>query len=122
MIPVRLTAVASTLLAVPLLALPAAADPAAADPPASWENERILLCDGEQVRTYLTPAGFGTPFHVVGSDDVIIPKHVEVVFPGESEPVTTLHVAGFDRNGVETVRCTYTDPAGLFVDLVGRRT
>ena len=117
MISVRLTAAAVPLLALPVVALPASAD----SPPPSWQNERNLLCDGEEVRTYLSPAGFGTPCHVVGSDDVIIPKHVEVVFPGETEPVTTLHVKGFDRNGVGTVRCTYTDPAGLFVDLVGLR-
>jgi hypothetical protein len=111
-----------TAFVVPALALTAFALPASASsPPSSWQNERNLLCDGEPVRAFLTPGGFGTPFHVVGSDEVIIPKHVEVVFPGETEAVTTLHVKGFDRNQVGTVRCTYTDPAGLFVDFEGLR-
>jgi hypothetical protein len=94
----------------------------AADPPASWGNERVLTCDGTETLTYLTPAGFGTPFHVVGSTDVIKPVHVEVIFPGQSEPVTTFHTNGFDHNNLPTVHCTYTDPVGLFVMLEGQRT
>jgi hypothetical protein len=81
-----------------------------------------LNCDGTTVDTYLTPGGFGTPFQVVGSTDVITPKHVEVVFPGETQPVTTLDVPGFQVNDKSTVHCTYTDPAGLFVDFIGLRT
>ena len=111
-------AVAGAAGSVVLAAVPSYA----ADPPAGWTNERLLNCDGVAVLTYLTPAGFGTPFHVVGSEDVITPVHVEVIFPGETERVTTLQVSGFDHNGLATVHCTYTDPAGLFVDFLGHRT
>lgn len=93
----------------------------AADPPDSWANQRLLDCEGTAVESYLTPAGFGSTFHVVGSTDIIKPKHVEVVFPGTTARVTTLDVPGFDRNGLGTVHCTYTDTAGLFVDFVGVR-
>lgn len=99
----------------------AAAPAVAADPPQSWTNERILTCNGQTVTAYLTPAGFGSAFHVSGSTDVIKAKHVEVIFPGETEPVTTVDVPGFDSNGANTVHCTYTDPAGLFVNLTGVR-
>jgi hypothetical protein len=59
----------------------------------------------------------------VGSTDVIKPKHVEVVFPAPNttEPVTTLDVPGFDETRPDAVHCTYTDPAGLFVDFTGLR-
>jgi hypothetical protein len=93
----------------------------AAEQHASWTNERVLSCTGDVVDTYLTPGGFGTPFHVVGSTDVITPKHVEVVFPGSTTSVTTLDVPGFDRNGQDVVVCTYTDPAGLVVTFAGLR-
>jgi hypothetical protein len=74
-----------------------------------------------QVMTSVTPGGFGTPFHVVGSTDVITPKHVEVVCPGTTDRVTTFDVPGFSGDEADTVHCSYTDPAGLFVDLIGRR-
>lgn len=93
----------------------------AAAPPPSWENRRVLDCGGERVEAYFTPGGVLTAFNVVDSTDVIVPKHVEVVFPGETEPVVTLHVPGFDRNGRTTVTCSYTDPAGLAVTVVGVR-
>jgi hypothetical protein len=94
----------------------------AADPPASWDNERILDCGGTTVRAYLTPAGFGGAFHVVGSTDIIKPKHVEVVFPGTTESVTTFDTPGFDRNARGVVVCGYTDPDELVVSFVGVRT
>lgn len=52
---------------------------------------------------------------------MITPKHVEVIFPGTTEPVTTLDVPGFSRNVPATVTCTYTDPAGLIVTFLGHR-
>ena len=94
----------------------------AADPPDSWTNLRVLDCDGTTVEAYLTPAGFGSSFQLVGGTDIIKPKHVEVVFPGTTEPVTTFDVPGFDRNGHDTVECSYTDPAGLLVHFIGVRT
>ena len=103
------------------LTLGCAAPVLAADPPSSWTNERSMVCDGQPVTAYLTPAGFGSAFHLSESTDVIKPKHVEVVFPGTTEPVTTVDVPGFDSNSARAVHCTYTDPAGLFVDLIGVR-
>jgi hypothetical protein len=91
-------------------------------PPAQWDNLRILDCAGVPVEAHFTPGGVFTSFHVVGSSDVIIPKHVEVVFPGETTPVTTLHVRGFDVNARDVVVCNYIDPAGLAVEITGIRT
>lgn len=102
--------------------LAAAASATADAPAASWSNERILTCDGETVHTFLTPAGFGTPFNVVGGTDVIIPKYVEVVFTPGTSPVVTLQVPGFDRTTDAAVHCTYVDPAGLAVDFWGLRS
>lgn len=106
------------LAAATALALPAASA-AAADPPDSWTNLRVLDCDGEQVTTYLTPAGFGTPFHIVGTTDVIVPKHVEVTTGGQT--LVTLHVPGFDQSRSDAVHCSYVDPVGLAVSFVGLR-
>jgi hypothetical protein len=103
----------------------AVAAPASADiPPPSWTNERVLTCDDQQTQVvaYLTPAGFGSAFHVVDSTDRIVPVHVEVTFPGTTEPVTTVDVPGIAGSARETVECTYTDPVGLFIDFVGIRT
>ena len=93
----------------------------AAAPPPTWENGRLLDCGGEMVEAFFTPGGVFTAFNIVDSTDVIVPKHVEVVFPGETEPVVTLHVPGFDTNRRNTVTCTYTDPAGLTITLTGVR-
>ena len=100
----------------------AATSAAAESPPPSWDNERVLTCDGQTVVTYLTPAGFGTPFHVVDSSDVIIPKHVVVIFAPGTDPVVTLDVPGFDATRHDAVHCTYVDPVGLAVDFWGLRS
>ena len=116
---------AAAVAALTFLAITSAAGAAsAASPPPSWTNLRELTCDGTTgtIDAYLTPAGFGSAFHVAGSTDVIKPKHVEVVFPGETDPVTTFDTPGFERNNRDTVHCTYTDPNELFVDFVGVRT
>lgn len=104
------------------LALGLSAAASADSPPSQWGNLRVLDCGGTQVEAAFTPGGVLTSFHVLGSSDVIVPKHVEVVFPGTTEPVTTLHVPGFDLNSRDTVVCAYTDPAGRDVTLVGVRT
>lgn len=93
---------------------------AAASPPSGWTNERILACDGEEVRTYLSPAGFGSPFHVVNSADVIVPKYVTITVEGET--FVTRDVPGFDHTSPHAVHCSYVDPAGLHVDFIGLRT
>jgi hypothetical protein len=98
-----------------VVAMPAGAGADA--PPPSWENERVLDCGGTRVTASFTPGGVLTAFNLDGSTDVLVPKHVEVVLPGTSEPVTTLHVPGFDRNSIRAVVCTYKDPADLAVEL-----
>jgi hypothetical protein len=79
----------------------------------------VLTCGSTTLRTYLTPGGFGTPYVVPGSDQVLVPKHVEVVFPGSTEPVTTLDVPGFSSTQPSAVDCTYVDPQGLQVHVIG---
>lgn len=91
-------------------------------PPSSWVNLRTLTCDGATVQAAFAPGGVFTSFHVIGSSDVIVPKHVEVVFPGTTESVTTLDVPGFDSSSRDVTTCHYVDPAGLAVTLVGVRT
>jgi len=91
-------------------------------PPSSWTNLRTMSCDGSTVQAAFAPGGVFTSFHVIGSSDVIVPKHVEVVFPGTTESVTTLDVPGFDSNSRAVTTCHYVDPAGLAVTLVGVRT
>lgn len=113
-----LSGVAAAIAAV---LLGAAGPASASSPPPTWENGRVLDCEGETVEAFFTPGGVFTSFHVVDSTDVIVPKHVEVVFPGETDPVVTLHVSGFDKNNRSTVTCTYTDPAGLAITLIGVR-
>ena len=92
----------------------------AADPPDSWTNLRVLDCDGAQVTAYLTPAGFGSAFHVVGSTDVIKPKHVEVTTT-TGQTFVTFDTPGFDPTRSNAVHCTYVDPVGLAVSFVGLR-
>ncbi|MDB5875927.1 MAG: hypothetical protein JWQ07_5369 [Ramlibacter sp.] len=101
-------------------AVPAVAS--AGSPPSSWTNLRTMSCDGATVEAAFAPGGVFTSFHVLGSSDVIVPKHVEVVFPGTTQPVTTLDVPGFDNNKRGVVTCQYVDPAGLAVTIVGIRT
>ena len=115
--------IASALVSVVAGSLLVAAGPVgAAAPPPSWENERVLSCEGEEVVAYFTPGGVFTAFNVVDSTDVIVPKHVEVVgLPGTTGSVVTLHVPGFDRNRRDTVTCTYTDPRELDITLIGVR-
>ena len=91
-------------------------------PPPSWVNLRTLNCDGAIVEAAFAPGGVFTSFHILGSSDVVVPKHVEVVFPGTTEPVTTLDVAGLDTSSRAVVTCQYVDPAGLAVTIVGIRT
>ena len=91
----------------------------ATSPPDSWTNLRVLECDGVQVTTYLAPPGFGTPFNVVGSTDVIIPMVVQVTFNGQT--FTTRSVPGFDPNRKDVVYCEYLDPVGAFIQFLGIR-
>ena len=92
----------------------------AASPPDSWVNERIIECDGVEIQTFLGPPGFGTPFNIVGSSEVIIPKVVVVTFDGQT--FTTRSVPGFDIDGPHVVECSYTDPVGAFIHFWGIRT
>jgi hypothetical protein len=110
-----------TLVAVVALGWSTAGAAQATAPSTGWEDRRSLACAGEgTVVTYLTPAGFGTPYHVVDSTDVIVPMHV-VATRGDVT-VTSIDVPGFDPERADAVRCTYTDPAGFFVTVDGIRT
>ena len=103
--------------------LAAATGSASADsPPASWTNVRTMNCDGVTVEAAFTPGGVFTSFHVLESSDVIVPKRVQVVRPGTSQPLTTLDVPGFGINSRDVVTCRYVDPAGLAVTIVGIRS
>jgi len=94
----------------------------AESPPASWTNVRTMNCDGVTVEAAFTPGGVFTSFHILGSSDVIVPKRVQVVLPGTSQPITTLDVPGFGNNSRDVVTCRYVDPAGLAVTIVGIRS
>lgn len=115
----HLLAVAALVAGGAVLTAPAAS---ADSPPPSWTKERVITCDGESVTTYLTPAGFGTPFHLVGSTDVIVPKHVEVTLPTGEGPYVTIDVPGFDLGRADATHCTYTDPVGRAVEFWGLRS
>src|SRR3954466_953763 len=117
------TAVKSVVTTLAACAMAAAPGVASADsPPSSWTNLRTLNCNGVPVEAAFAPGGVFTSFHLVGSSDVIVPKHVEVVFPGTTEPVTTLDVPGFANNNRSVVTCHYVDPAGLAVTIIGIHT
>ena len=92
----------------------------ATSPPESWTNERVIQCDGTEIHAFLTPGGFGTPFNVVGSNAVIIPKFVLVTIEGTT--FLTVDVPGFDPEGANAVHCMYVDPRGFLVDFRGLRT
>ncbi|USQ76082.1 hypothetical protein [Ornithinimicrobium cryptoxanthini] len=111
----------SPLVLMGSISLWAATAAVAGAPPPSWTQERVLECDEGTVHTYLTPAGFGTPFHVVGTNDVIIPKYVEVVLPTGEGPYVTLDVPGFKASNKHAVHCWYVDPIGLEVEFWGTR-
>jgi hypothetical protein len=61
------------------------------------------------------------PRHIAASPHCP-PDAPEVVFPGATQPVTTLDVPGFDNNNRAVVSCQYVDPAGLAVTIVGIHT
>ena len=109
-----------TLIACGMVTTPTVAF--ADSPPPSWLNLRTLDCDGLTLEAAFTPGGVFTSFHVVGTSDVLVPKHVQVVFPGTTEPVTTLDVPGLDSSNRAVLTCGYVDPAGLAVTIVGIRT
>ncbi len=94
---------------------------ARADGP-QWTGFRTLDCGPDGiVETVLPPGGFGTAFHLVDGTGVILPKWVEVRFPGVSGFVTTLD-RGSGNAAAATIECRYTDPRGLDVHFVGVRT
>ena len=92
----------------------------ATSPPPSWINLRVITCDGDVLTTYLAPPGFGTPFNIVGSTDVIIPKFVRVTTP-DNMTFITRNVPGFNPDGPDVVECSYVDPVGLLVEFLGIR-
>ena len=109
----------ATLLAIATIALGFGTSHATS-PPQSWTNERVIQCDGTEIHAFLTPGGFGTPFNVVGSNAVIIPKFVLVTIEGTT--FLTVDVPGFNPEGANAVHCMYIDPRGFLVDFLGLRT
>lgn len=115
----RKTLVGATLACV--AALTTLAAPVAADEPA-WGYPRDLTCDGEALSAHVTPGGVFTTFHVDGTNDVIIAKHLQIlgyVTPGEW--LTTRHVPGFARNATEQVHCSYVDSRNFEISFTGLR-
>src|SRR6187551_2170268 len=103
------------LSALGLMAVLAAAATSTAGAAKDWTNPRTLECDGGVVlETFLTPAGFGTPFHVEGSTAVFVPKIVTV-----NGSIVTRFTTGAISNAVDELTCRYTDPAGLEVEVIG---
>lgn len=101
------------------LALPAGADE---------QNFQLreLTCDGQPVTTYMTFGGPFTSFHVVGTNDVLVPKYLQIygLASNPGDWTTTLLVPGFldEKNDVATVHCEYVDPFGYPVRFDALRT
>jgi hypothetical protein len=86
---------------------------AAAGP--GWANQRTLTCsDGLTRDALLTPAGFGTPFHIVASTSVFVPRVVTV-----DGTVVTILQPGATRDAIDELTCAYTDPSGRSVEVRG---
>ncbi len=112
---------ALTLVTACIAGTALASGPATADEP-TWDNHRSLSCDGQTVDAEFTPGGVFTTFHVVGSNDVIIAKHLEILgYFDEGEWTTTRHVPGFTANAKETVHCEYVDEKNFSVRFEGLR-
>jgi hypothetical protein len=91
-----------------------AASVAAASPSGS---PRTLSCaGGTTLQTVLGPGGFGTPYHVTGTTQVLVPR-VAVV-----DGVTVINQAGAGKDAVAEITCSYTDPAGRFITVTGLLT
>jgi len=108
-----LRAALATLAAIAAVALGFGTSQATS-PPESWTNERVIQYDSTEIPAFLTPGGFGTPFDVVGSNAVVIPKFVLVMIEGTT--FLTVDVRGFDPEGANAVHCMYVDPRGFLVD------
>jgi len=92
-----------------------AAGPVSAEP--SPGSERTLTCtDGSVLSTTLAPGGFGTPYHVTGTTSVLVPRIATV------NGVTVINHPGALVDAVDEVTCSYTDPAGAFIVVVGLLT
>lgn len=93
---------------------------AAADaPPPTWDpaRNRTLTCDTGTVEGQWARGGPFTAFLVKDSTDVIVVKWAVVRFP-DGRVYTPVAVPGFDVSQAE-MHCTYTDPAGLDIELWG---
>lgn len=115
----------TTLLATVLMAVAA---PVAMADSSAW-RERDLNCGSAgTIAVQLPPSMFTTPaivpFHDVASNAVLVPFWMRVsggtgddawVWVARSKPSATNHA---DRN----VSCTYSDPAGLFIEIKGLLT
>lgn len=109
---------ATALLAAALCMSPAAAH---ADP--ATGRLRTLDCGAAgQLQAELGPAQFLTTtsaaIHILDSTAMLVPQRVQIVFPDGSS-VVTLDKTAATVGSLERVTCTYTDPAGLHVTIIG---
>jgi len=104
-----ITASVTALVAILLAASVVAAAPAG--------SPRTLSCvGGETLQTVLGPGGFGTPYHIVGTTQVLVPR-VAVV-----DGATVINQPGSANDAVTEISCSYTDPAGRFITVTGLLT
>jgi hypothetical protein len=108
----------ATLTSVCALSLVPAAT-AAADPDSG--QTRVLNCGAAGTLTVvLNPNAFSSSvpaFHVVDSRAVLTPLNVRVT--GEFGEFVIRATPGVLRSGANVVACSYTDPAGLLVEVTG---
>jgi hypothetical protein len=106
----RLITLALAVLGAALMATSVAAAPPSGSP-------RTLSCAGGiTLQTILGPGGFGTPYHVVGTGQKLIPRVVVV------DGVKVIDQPGAAFDAVTEISCTYTDPAGRVVHVTGLLT
>ena len=109
--------------AAAILALALSATPVAVHADPSTGRLRTLDCGAAGVlEVDLGPAQFLTTtsaaIHVLDSTKVLVPQRVAIVRPDGSRAVT-LDKHAANVGGAERVTCSYTDPAGLRVIIVG---
>ena len=100
------------ILGLALAVFASVASAAVADSP-NWTNVRVLDCGDATLTTVLNPAGFGTPYHDVDSDRVLVPLRIVV------NGATVMDKPGIDTNALSEITCSYTDPAGRSVVVTG---
>lgn len=112
----------TVLLAAVLMAVAA---PAALADSSTWETRKLNCSHGLMTfqMTFLVPPAFPyyaiVPFHDATSNAVLVPKTFHITAPtwegGFSKPLAA-------KGGDRLVSCSYTDDAGLVIEIVGLLT